>query len=117
MPIVRILQYPDIRLKKKAKWIEEVNDEVRKVVSDMFETHYNAENCAALAALLGELPAIEAATRAVAFAEDAHFPAEPIEPELALEIDEVVLVLALIGWLVAKYYGYHFVWKWPLFIR
>lgn len=50
MAIVRILQYPDIRLKKKAKWVETVNEEVRKVVADMFETHYDAKNCAALAA-------------------------------------------------------------------
>ncbi len=50
MAIVKILQYPDLRLKKKAKWVEEINDEVRQVVTDMFETHYNAENCAALAA-------------------------------------------------------------------
>lgn len=50
MSIVRILQYPDIRLKKSGKIVETVNDDVRKVVADMFETHYNAKNCAALAA-------------------------------------------------------------------
>lgn len=50
MSIVKILQYPDPRLKKVSKRVDQVNDEVRKVVADMFETHYNAENCAALAA-------------------------------------------------------------------
>lgn len=50
MAIVRILQYPDNRLKTKAKWVEEVNDDVKKVVADMFETHYGSTNCAALAA-------------------------------------------------------------------
>src|ERR1700735_2921235 len=50
MAILRILQYPDLRLKKKAKWVEKVDDQVKKVVDDMFETHYNAQNCAALAA-------------------------------------------------------------------
>src|ERR1700730_5025308 len=50
MSTVRILQFPDLRLKKKAKWVEAIDDNVRKVVADMFETHYQAENCAALAA-------------------------------------------------------------------
>jgi peptide deformylase len=50
MSIVRILQYPDIRLKKKAKWVEKVDDHTRQIIADMFETHYNAKNCAALAA-------------------------------------------------------------------
>ncbi len=50
MSLIRILQYPDLRLKKKAKWVDAINDQVRQAVADMFETHYNAENCAALAA-------------------------------------------------------------------
>lgn len=50
MTVVRILQYPDLRLKKSGKWVEKVDDEVKKIVTDMFETHYNAKNCAALAA-------------------------------------------------------------------
>jgi len=50
MAIIRILQYPDPRLKKAAQWVEKVDDDVRKVVTDMFETHYHAKNCAALAA-------------------------------------------------------------------
>jgi sec-independent protein translocase protein TatC len=29
----------------------------------------------------------------------------------------VVLVLGVIAWLVAKYYGYHFVLRWPIFVR
>jgi sec-independent protein translocase protein TatC len=29
----------------------------------------------------------------------------------------VVLVLALIGWLIARHYGYHFALKWPIFVR
>jgi sec-independent protein translocase protein TatC len=29
----------------------------------------------------------------------------------------VLVILSLIGWLIAKYYGYHFVLKWPFFIR
>jgi sec-independent protein translocase protein TatC len=29
----------------------------------------------------------------------------------------VVAVLAVVGWLVARYYGYHFVIRWPFFVR
>ncbi|MBS0350613.1 MAG: peptide deformylase [Proteobacteria bacterium] len=50
MAVLRILQYPDPRLKKKAKWVDQVDDQIRQVVNDMFDTHYNAQNCAALAA-------------------------------------------------------------------
>lgn len=51
MTILKILQYPDPRLRIKAKQVEKVDDEtIQKIIDDMFETHYNAENCAALAA-------------------------------------------------------------------
>lgn len=50
MAIIRILQYPDPRLRKKGAWVDVVDDSIRKIVDDMFETHYNAANCAALAA-------------------------------------------------------------------
>lgn len=50
MAIISILQYPDSRLKKRGKLVEKVDDQVKKVIDDMFETHYNSENCAALAA-------------------------------------------------------------------
>ncbi len=50
MAIIRILQYPDPRLRQKGEWVDVVDDAIRKIVDDMFETHYNTENCAALAA-------------------------------------------------------------------
>lgn len=50
MAIVRILQYPDLRLKNKGKWVEKIDDHVRAVVADMFDTHHHSKNCAALAA-------------------------------------------------------------------
>ncbi len=50
MSVVKILQYPDPRLKRISKWVDKIDDEVLKVVEDMFETHYAARNCAALAA-------------------------------------------------------------------
>lgn len=50
MSVVKILQYPDPRLKVEGEWIETIDDEVKQVIDDMFETHYAASNCAALAA-------------------------------------------------------------------
>ena len=50
MTIIKILQYPDSRLKKKGNVVSEVNAEIRKIVDDMFDTHYHQQNCAALAA-------------------------------------------------------------------
>ena len=50
MSVIKILQYPDPRLKIKGEKVEEVNAEIRKMVNDMFETHYQTQNCAALAA-------------------------------------------------------------------
>lgn len=47
----RILQYPDTRLKTTAKKVENFDDpKLQQIIDDMFETHYAAENCAALAA-------------------------------------------------------------------
>ena len=50
MAKVKIRQYPDPRLNAKGQKVEAVDSEVRKIVKDMFETHYAAINCAALAA-------------------------------------------------------------------
>lgn len=50
MAIREILQFPDPRLKKIGKKVEKIDDNVQQVIDDMFETHYNADNCAALAA-------------------------------------------------------------------
>lgn len=42
MAILDILHYPDTRLRTKAKPVQQVDDKVRKIVSDMFETMYQA---------------------------------------------------------------------------
>ena len=49
MTIIRILQYPDPRLKLVAKPVEAFTDDVKQEIADMFETHYAQDNCAALA--------------------------------------------------------------------
>ncbi len=51
MTILKILQYPDPDLQRKGVYVQDVSDPViQKIIADMFETHYHAENCAALAA-------------------------------------------------------------------
>jgi peptide deformylase len=40
--ILDILEYPDPRLRTLAKPVEEVTDDIRKLIDDMFETMYDA---------------------------------------------------------------------------
>lgn len=42
MALLDILHYPDSRLRNVAKPVEAVNDELRKLIDDMFETMYAA---------------------------------------------------------------------------
>ena len=49
MPILDVLTFPDERLRTKAQPVAEVNDEIRQIVDDMFETMY-AQNGVGLAA-------------------------------------------------------------------
>lgn len=56
MTIIKILQYPDPKLKRKAVKVEKFDDALQKIIDDMFETHYAATNCAALAATQLDLP-------------------------------------------------------------
>lgn len=51
-----ILQYPDPKLKRKGIKVKEFDDRIRKIIKNMFETHYGAENCAALAATQLDIP-------------------------------------------------------------
>lgn len=49
MAMIRILQYPDPRLKIKGEKVTDFGVKTQQMIDDMFETHYNTENCAALA--------------------------------------------------------------------
>ena len=42
MALLNILHFPDPRLRNKAKSVEQVDDSIRKLVDDMFETMYDA---------------------------------------------------------------------------
>lgn len=50
MTVLKILQYPDKRLKRIAVRVETFDDTIQKVIDDMFETRYATDSCAALAA-------------------------------------------------------------------
>ncbi|MFA6409834.1 MAG: peptide deformylase [Gammaproteobacteria bacterium] len=51
MTLLSILQYPDLRLRNKAKVVTDpTSPEVQKIIADMLRTLANAESCAALAA-------------------------------------------------------------------
>lgn len=42
MAVLNILHFPDPRLRNKARSVERVNDEIQRLVDDMFETMYQA---------------------------------------------------------------------------
>ena len=42
MAILSILEFPDPRLRKTARWVSKVDDDLRRLIDDMFETMYAA---------------------------------------------------------------------------
>lgn len=42
MAILKILEFPDKRLRNVAKPVTDVNDDIRKIIDDMFDTMYDA---------------------------------------------------------------------------
>ena len=50
MALIKILQYPDPRLKRIAVPVIEFDENLHQTIDDMFETHYAQTSCAALAA-------------------------------------------------------------------
>jgi peptide deformylase len=49
MAILTVLKFPDSRLRTKAKPVEQINDDIKSIVADMFDTMYD-ENGVGLAA-------------------------------------------------------------------
>ncbi len=49
--MLEVLEYPDPRLRLKATPVVAVNDDIKKIVADMFDTLYGSENCAGYAAI------------------------------------------------------------------
>lgn len=42
MALLPILNYPDPRLRTVAKEVEQINDDIKNLIQDMFETMYDA---------------------------------------------------------------------------
>lgn len=55
MTILDIVTYPDKILKKKSENVEEIDDEIKKLIEDMAETMYDAPGCGIAAVQVGVL--------------------------------------------------------------
>lgn len=53
MPVLKIYKYPDAVLKNKAEPVAEVNDDIRQLIDDMFETMYAAPGIGLAATQVG----------------------------------------------------------------
>jgi len=89
MAIIRILQYPDPRLGTKAERVEVFDDALQKIINDMFETHYNTENCAALAATQLDFEKPKAIT-VIDFSPNKDHPLCLVNPEVVWRSEELL---------------------------
>ena len=78
MAILDILHFPDDRLRRKARPVESVDDEVRQLVDDMFETMYDAPGIG-LAAIQVNVPR---RVIVIDVSEDKSQPVALINPEI-----------------------------------
>ena len=72
MPLLEILTYPNPVLAQKSKPVDEVNDEVRQLVSDMIETMYEADGVGLAAPQIGVLKRIIVLDCSVRFDEEGN---------------------------------------------
>ena len=56
MSVIKILQFPDPKLRRKGLEVTDFGEATQKIIDDMFDTHYAADNCAALAATQLDIP-------------------------------------------------------------
>ena len=84
MTVLSVLRFPDERLRTKAEPVSEVNDDIKKIVDDMFETMYD-ENGVGLAATQ-----VNIHQRIVVMdcSEDKSDPITLINPEIIAKSDE-----------------------------
>lgn len=87
MAILPVLRFPDERLKTKAQPVTEVNDEIRKIISDMFETMY-AENGVGLAATQVD---IHQRIVVIDVSENKEHPYTLINPEIIHKSNETII--------------------------
>lgn len=81
MSIIKILEYPDPKLKRKAIKVDKFDDTLQKIIDDMFETHYAASNCAALASTQLDLP-IPYSITVIDYSDEKNQPLCLVNPEV-----------------------------------
>jgi peptide deformylase len=87
MAILPVLRFPDERLRTKAQPVTEVNDEIRKIISNMFETMY-AENGVGLAATQVD---IHQRIVVIDVSENKEHPYVLINPEIIRKSDDTLI--------------------------
>lgn len=87
MTILSVLRFPDERLKTKATQVTEVNDNVKSIVSDMFETMYD-ENGVGLAATQVD---IHQQIVVIDVSENKETPIVLINPEIIARSEETLI--------------------------
>lgn len=87
MTILPVLRFPDERLRTKALPVTEVNDEIRSIISNMFETMY-AENGVGLAATQVD---IHQRIVVIDVSENKENPLVLINPEITRKSDDTII--------------------------
>ena len=87
MAILPVLRFPDERLRTKAQPVTEVNDEIRTIINNMFETMY-AENGVGLAATQVN---IHQRIVVIDVSENKEKPYVLINPEIIRKSDETLI--------------------------
>lgn len=87
MAILPVLRFPDEKLRTKAQPVTDVNDEIRKIISDMFETMY-AENGVGLAATQVD---IHQRIVVIDVSENKEHPYVLINPEIIRKSDDTLI--------------------------
>ena len=88
MAIRKILEFPDLRLRTVAKAVETVDDSIRTLIDDMFETMYAAQGIGLAATQIN----VHLRVVVIDLQDDEHEPLVMINPEfdiLTKEVDEM----------------------------
>lgn len=84
MALLKILEFPDPRLRTIAEPVEQVDDEVRKLIDDMFETMYEAPGIGLAATQVN----VHKRIVVIDLSEDKSEPLVMINPEFEVLTDE-----------------------------
>ncbi len=86
MTVLKILQYPDPRLRKKAQPVSDFGEATQKVIQDLFDTMYSISNSAGLAATQVD---IQQRIVVIDFSPEKNKPVCLINPEIIESSEEI----------------------------